>query len=152
MCHSNIIHNVLSAFFIRRYVEYFAGLLSHNIKINSAPLYLTHVTVLGAPSFQNGGCRAFLKLYEGQTPIYTSGKETRQGREWRLFYIFAPRIPHKISEFTWAAVKGKSAEKWDINFWVSGDLWIFYYICQDLCWKYFESYINTVFFMNCRCL
>ncbi|XP_018333185.1 tensin [Agrilus planipennis] len=57
----------------KRYVEYFAGLLSHNIKINTAPLYLTHVTVLGAPSFQYGGCRAFLKLYEGHTPIYTSG-------------------------------------------------------------------------------
>ncbi|XP_060527899.1 tensin-1-like isoform X7 [Cylas formicarius] len=57
----------------RRYVDYFAGLLSHNIKINAAPLYLTHVTVLGAPVFQNGGCKAFLKLYEGQTPVYTSG-------------------------------------------------------------------------------
>uniref|UniRef100_A0A1Y1NBS7 SH2 domain-containing protein n=3 Tax=Photinus pyralis TaxID=7054 RepID=A0A1Y1NBS7_PHOPY len=57
----------------RRYVDYFAGLLSHNIKVNAAPLYLTHVTVLGAPSFQQGGCRAFLKLYEGLTPVYTSG-------------------------------------------------------------------------------
>nr|XP_008194377.1 PREDICTED: tensin isoform X4 [Tribolium castaneum] len=57
----------------KRYVDYFAGLLSHNIKINANPLYLTHVTVLGAPSFQRGGCRAFLKLYQGQTPVYTSG-------------------------------------------------------------------------------
>ncbi|KAJ8915601.1 hypothetical protein NQ315_003381 [Exocentrus adspersus] len=57
----------------KRYVDYFAGLLSHNIKINAAPMYLTHVTVLGAPSFQNGGCKAFLKLYEGHTPMYTSG-------------------------------------------------------------------------------
>jgi hypothetical protein len=58
----------------KRYVDYFAGLLSHNIKINAAPLYLTHVTVLGAPCFQRGGCKAFLKLYEGQTPVYTSGE------------------------------------------------------------------------------
>ncbi|XP_049821809.1 tensin-1 isoform X7 [Aethina tumida] len=57
----------------KRYVEYFAGLLSHHIKINSAPLYLTHVTVVGTPAFQQGGCRAFLKLYEGHTPVYTSG-------------------------------------------------------------------------------
>ncbi|KAF5289010.1 hypothetical protein FQA39_LY03889 [Lamprigera yunnana] len=57
----------------KRYVDYFAGLLSHNIKVNTAPLYLTHVTVLGAPSFYQGGCRAFLKLYEGLTPVYTSG-------------------------------------------------------------------------------
>ncbi|XP_057652034.1 tensin-1 isoform X15 [Diorhabda carinulata] len=57
----------------KRYVDYFSGLLSHNIKINAAPMYLTHVTVLGAPSFCRGGCKAFLKLYEGHTPIYTSG-------------------------------------------------------------------------------
>ncbi|KAG5891525.1 hypothetical protein JTB14_012585 [Gonioctena quinquepunctata] len=57
----------------KRYVDYFSGLLSHNIKINTAPMYLTHVTVLGAPSFQHGGCKAFLKLYEGHTPVYTSG-------------------------------------------------------------------------------
>ncbi|CAH1104712.1 unnamed protein product [Psylliodes chrysocephalus] len=57
----------------KRYIEYFAGLLSHNIKVNAAPMYLTHVTVLGAPVFQHGGCKAFLKLYEGHTPVYTSG-------------------------------------------------------------------------------
>ncbi|KAK9686800.1 Phosphotyrosine-binding domain [Popillia japonica] len=57
----------------KRYIDYFAGLLSHNIKINTDPLYLTHVTVLGAPKFQAGGCRAFLKLYEGHNPVYTSG-------------------------------------------------------------------------------
>lgn len=62
-----------------RYVEYFSGLLSGSIRINSAPLYLTHVTVLGAPSFESdasdaaGGCRAFLKVYEGLVPVYTSG-------------------------------------------------------------------------------
>ncbi|XP_034231429.1 tensin-1 [Thrips palmi] len=73
----------------RRYVDYFSGLLSGSIKINSAPLYLTHVTVLGAPSFEPshpdgpdpggggagvavGGCRAFLKVYEGLVPVHTS--------------------------------------------------------------------------------
>ncbi|XP_044752814.1 tensin-1 isoform X4 [Coccinella septempunctata] len=57
----------------RRYVDYFAGLLSHNIRINTAPLYLTHVTVLGTPAYEQGGCKAFLKLYQGQLPVYTSG-------------------------------------------------------------------------------
>ncbi|XP_069691756.1 tensin-3-like isoform X5 [Periplaneta americana] len=69
----------------KRYVEYFSGLLSGSIRINSAPLYLTHVTVLGAPAFEPaegreggavdaaGGCRAFLKVYEGLIPVYTSG-------------------------------------------------------------------------------
>ncbi|GFG35972.1 hypothetical protein Cfor_03555, partial [Coptotermes formosanus] len=69
----------------KRYVEYFSGLLSGSIRINSAPLYLTHVTVLGAPAFEPaegrdggsvdaaGGCRAFIKVYEGLIPVYTSG-------------------------------------------------------------------------------
>ncbi|KAK6632033.1 hypothetical protein RUM44_007063 [Polyplax serrata] len=61
----------------RRYVDYFAGLLSGNIRINSAPLYLTHITVLGAPAFEANTegvvCRAFIKIYEGLMPVYTSG-------------------------------------------------------------------------------
>ncbi|KAL1123686.1 hypothetical protein AAG570_001459 [Ranatra chinensis] len=64
----------------RRYVDYFAGLLSGSIRINSAPLYLTHVTVVGAPAFETsgcgGGCKAFLKVYEGLVPVYTSGVHT----------------------------------------------------------------------------
>ncbi|XP_066902260.1 tensin-2 isoform X3 [Halyomorpha halys] len=58
----------------KRYVEYFSGLLSGSIRINSSPLYLSHVTVLGAPNFiSSGGCRAFIKVYEGLVPVYTSG-------------------------------------------------------------------------------
>lgn len=46
-----------------RYVEYFAGLLSGAIQVNSSPLFLDHVTVVGIPAFQsNGGCRAFFKV------------------------------------------------------------------------------------------
>uniref|UniRef100_A0A1B6GPL2 Phosphatidylinositol-3,4,5-trisphosphate 3-phosphatase n=1 Tax=Cuerna arida TaxID=1464854 RepID=A0A1B6GPL2_9HEMI len=64
----------------KRYIDYFSGLLSGNIRINANPLYLTHVTVLGAPSFEaEGGCRAFLKVYEGLVPVYTSGVHTVAG-------------------------------------------------------------------------
>ncbi|XP_063977384.1 tensin-1 isoform X13 [Diachasmimorpha longicaudata] len=56
----------------RRYIEYFSGLLSGSLRINPSPLYLTHVTVLGVPLFEPTGCRAFLKVYEGFTPVYTS--------------------------------------------------------------------------------
>ncbi|XP_039278903.1 tensin-1 [Nilaparvata lugens] len=68
----------------RRYIDYFSGLLSGNIRINSAPLYLTHVTVLGAPAFDGGGgsaggCRAFVKVYEGLVPVYTSGVHSVSG-------------------------------------------------------------------------
>ncbi|XP_046606955.1 tensin-1 isoform X2 [Neodiprion virginianus] len=56
----------------RRYVEYFSGLLSGSLRISPSPLYLTHLTVLGVPQFEPTGCRAFLKVYEGLTPVYTS--------------------------------------------------------------------------------
>ncbi|KAI5743355.1 hypothetical protein M8J77_017223 [Diaphorina citri] len=72
----------------KRYVDYFSGLLSANIRINSAPLYLTHVTVLGAPSFDRcgGGCHAFLKIYEGLVCVYTSGVHG-VGSEARQFTV-----------------------------------------------------------------
>lgn len=55
-----------------RYIEYFSGLLSGSLRISQSPLYLTHLTVLGVPLFEPTGCRAFLKVYEGLTPVYTS--------------------------------------------------------------------------------
>uniref|UniRef100_T1I935 C2 tensin-type domain-containing protein n=1 Tax=Rhodnius prolixus TaxID=13249 RepID=T1I935_RHOPR len=77
------------------YVNYFAGLLSGSIRINSAPLYLTHVTVLGAPSFESGtcGCRAFIKVYEGLVPVYTSGIHTIS-RETKQFTVNV-QTPHE---------------------------------------------------------
>ncbi|XP_023248314.1 tensin-3, partial [Copidosoma floridanum] len=56
----------------RRYIEYFSGLLASSLLISQSPLYLTHLTVLGVPMFEPTGCRAFFKVYEGLTPIYTS--------------------------------------------------------------------------------
>ncbi|XP_012140415.2 focal adhesion protein tensin isoform X15 [Megachile rotundata] len=56
----------------RRYIKYFSGLLSGSLRISQSPLYLTHLTVLGVPLFEPTGCRAFLKVYEGLTPVYTS--------------------------------------------------------------------------------
>ncbi|XP_076634097.1 focal adhesion protein tensin isoform X9 [Colletes latitarsis] len=56
----------------RRYIKYFSGLLSACLRISQSPLYLTHLTVLGVPLFEPTGCRAFLKVYEGLTPVYTS--------------------------------------------------------------------------------
>uniref|UniRef100_A0A8C1BCX8 Tensin 1 n=1 Tax=Cyprinus carpio carpio TaxID=630221 RepID=A0A8C1BCX8_CYPCA len=58
----------------RRYVHYFAGLLSGHIKINNKPLFLHHVIMHGIPNFESkGGCRPFLKIYQAMQPVYTSG-------------------------------------------------------------------------------
>ncbi|XP_071791346.1 uncharacterized protein [Asterias amurensis] len=56
-----------------RYVNYFTGLLMRSIQVNSAPLFLHHVLIHGVPNYDvNGGCRPFLRVYQGMQPIYTS--------------------------------------------------------------------------------
>ncbi|XP_078260428.1 LOW QUALITY PROTEIN: tensin-1-like [Rhinoraja longicauda] len=57
-----------------RYVQYFSGLLSGNIKMNNKPLFLHYVVMHGIPNFESkGGCRPFLKIYQSMQPVYTSG-------------------------------------------------------------------------------
>ncbi|XP_046886372.1 tensin-like isoform X4 [Hypomesus transpacificus] len=64
----------------RRYVRYFSGLLSGQIKINNKPLFLHHVIMHGIPNFESkGGCRPFLKIYQAMQPVYTSGIYNVQG-------------------------------------------------------------------------
>uniref|UniRef100_A0A3P8Z3A9 Tensin 1 n=1 Tax=Esox lucius TaxID=8010 RepID=A0A3P8Z3A9_ESOLU len=64
----------------RRYIRYFSGLLSGNIKINNKPLFLHHVIMHGIPDFESkGGCRPFLKIYQAMQPVYTSGIYNVQG-------------------------------------------------------------------------
>jgi hypothetical protein len=61
-------------FLVFRYVQYFAGLLSGKIKINSNPLYLHHLVIHGVPNLDSkGGCRPFIKVYQGMQAIFTSG-------------------------------------------------------------------------------
>lgn len=79
-----------------RYVEYFAGLLSGAIQVNSSPLFLDHVTVVGIPAFQsNGGCRAFFKVKKN--------KKTTKSQRYipvfailRLFFFFFVYSPQGV--------------------------------------------------------
>lgn len=66
----------------RRYLQYFSGLLSGKIRINSNPLYLRFVTIESPPSWlqnepialQQAEWRSFIKIYEGLNCVFTSGK------------------------------------------------------------------------------
>lgn len=66
----------------RRYLQYFSGLLSGKIRINSSPLYLRFVTIESPPSWlqhepislQQAEWRSFIKIYEGLNCVFTSGK------------------------------------------------------------------------------
>ncbi|XP_054722320.1 tensin-1-like, partial [Uloborus diversus] len=58
----------------KRYVHYFAGLLSGAIRMNNNPLYLHRLIIHGVPNFDaRGGCKPFLKIYQGMQLIHTSG-------------------------------------------------------------------------------
>lgn len=66
----------------RRYLQYFSGLLSGKIRINSHPLYLRFITIESPPSWlqhepialQQSEWRSFIKIYEGLNCVFTSGK------------------------------------------------------------------------------
>ncbi|XP_047202234.1 tensin-2-like isoform X2 [Girardinichthys multiradiatus] len=56
-----------------RYIYYFSGLLSGNIKMNSSPLFLHQILVPSLPHFQSGGgFYPFLKIYQSLQLVYTS--------------------------------------------------------------------------------
>ncbi|KYO17290.1 tensin-2 isoform B [Alligator mississippiensis] len=58
----------------RRYINYFSGLLSGAIKMNSHTLFLHHVRVPALPTFEaHGGYQPFLKIYQSMQLVYTSG-------------------------------------------------------------------------------
>uniref|UniRef100_H2TY40 Tensin 2b n=2 Tax=Takifugu rubripes TaxID=31033 RepID=H2TY40_TAKRU len=61
-----------------RYIYYFGGLLSGNIKMNSSPLFLHQILIPSLPNFQaGGGFFPFLKIYQSLQLVYTSGIYSR---------------------------------------------------------------------------
>lgn len=58
----------------RRYLQYFSGLLSGKIKVNSLPLYLRYVTIESPPTWYEAEWRSFIKIYEGLNCVFTSGE------------------------------------------------------------------------------
>ncbi|XP_041374710.1 tensin-1-like isoform X3 [Gigantopelta aegis] len=78
----------------RRYVHYFAGLLSGAIKINSNALYLHHILIHGVPNFDTkGGCRPYIKVYQGMQPIFTSGVYNVTDNMQKVCISISPGIP-----------------------------------------------------------
>ncbi|XP_029445549.1 tensin-3 isoform X1 [Rhinatrema bivittatum] len=70
----------------KRYVNFFSGLLSGSVKMNTAPLFLHFVVLHGLPGFDAGGvCRPFVKIYQAMQPVYTSG-----------IYNVGPETPSRI--------------------------------------------------------
>ncbi|XP_023238412.1 tensin-like isoform X6 [Centruroides sculpturatus] len=77
----------------KRYIHYFAGLLSGAIRMNNSTLYLHHIIIHGVPNFDSkGGCRPFVKIYQGMHPIYTSGVYIVTERSRRIIITVEPSI------------------------------------------------------------
>ncbi|KPJ15109.1 Tensin [Papilio machaon] len=68
----------------KRYIDTFAGLLAGQIRVNSAPLQLTHVSVAGALAPSAAPTIAFLKIYENFVCVYTSGLYMVSGGGWTV--------------------------------------------------------------------
>ncbi|CAK1549913.1 unnamed protein product [Leptosia nina] len=68
----------------KRYIDTFAGLLAGQIRVNSAPLQLTHVSVAGSLAASSAPTIAFLKIYENYSCVYTSGLYMVNGGGWTV--------------------------------------------------------------------
>ncbi|CAH0725822.1 unnamed protein product, partial [Brenthis ino] len=68
----------------KRYIDTFAGLLAGQIRVNAAPLHLTHVSVAGSLAAPTVPTIAFLKIYENYTCVYTSGLYLVNGGGWTV--------------------------------------------------------------------
>ncbi|XP_068620803.1 tensin-2 isoform X1 [Battus philenor] len=68
----------------KRYIDTFAGLLAGQIRVNAAPLQLTHVSVAGSLAASATPTIAFLKIYENFVCVYTSGLYMMNGGGWTV--------------------------------------------------------------------
>ncbi|KAL4708121.1 hypothetical protein ACJJTC_009900 [Scirpophaga incertulas] len=68
----------------KRYIDTFAGLLAGQIRVNAAPLHLTHVSVAGSLAAPSSPTIAFLKIYENFVCVYTSGLYMVNGGGWTV--------------------------------------------------------------------
>lgn len=67
----------------RRYLHYFAGLLSGHIKMNAAPLYLRYVSVDAPPTWLNYD--AAMNGNGGSSTNNAHDRRSLNGSEWRTF-------------------------------------------------------------------
>jgi hypothetical protein len=85
--HATIILNISLSLFPFRYLEYFFGLLSGEIKINSLPLYLKFIKMESPPcmhhkiSYHESEWSSFIKIFEGERFVFISGR-----RQQHFFY------------------------------------------------------------------
>lgn len=89
-------HNKILFFSILRYLEYFIGLLSGEIKINSLPLYLKFIKMESPPCMHHMVSKyesewsSFIKIFEGERFVFISGKA--EIIVSRFVFFFNPKL------------------------------------------------------------
>ncbi|XP_026089329.1 tensin 3-2 isoform X3 [Carassius auratus] len=75
----------------KRYVQAFGRLLTHQIHINSSPLFIHCINIHPVPDFHPTVCQLFIRVYQDTQTVYTSGvQQVAVGQTDRVCFVLEP--------------------------------------------------------------
>ncbi|XP_059354905.1 si:ch211-191a24.3 isoform X3 [Carassius carassius] len=75
----------------KRYVQAFGRLLTHQIHINSSPLFIHGINIHPVPDFHPTVCQLFIRVYQDTQTVYTSGvQQVAVGQTDRVCFVLEP--------------------------------------------------------------
>ncbi|XP_043076023.1 tensin-3 isoform X3 [Puntigrus tetrazona] len=75
----------------KRYVQVFGRLLTHQMRINSSPLFIYSVNIHPIPDFHPTACQLFIRVYQDTQTVYTSGvHQVAMGQSGRVCFSLEP--------------------------------------------------------------
>lgn len=79
----------------KRYVQVFGRLLTHQIRMNSSPLFIHGINIHPIPDFHPTVCQLFIRVYQDTQTVYTSGvHQVAIGQTDRVCFVLEP--PHML--------------------------------------------------------
>ncbi|XP_026147069.1 tensin-1-like isoform X1 [Carassius auratus] len=75
----------------KRYVQVFGRLLTHQIRLNSSPLFIHGINIHPIPDFHPTVCQLFIRVYQDTQAVYTSGvQQVAVGQTDRVCFALEP--------------------------------------------------------------
>uniref|UniRef100_A0A8C2CF08 Tensin 3, tandem duplicate 1 n=1 Tax=Cyprinus carpio TaxID=7962 RepID=A0A8C2CF08_CYPCA len=75
----------------KRYVQVFGRLLTHQIRLNSSPLFIHCINIHPIPDFHPTVCQLFIRVYQDTQTVYTSGvHQVAVGQTDRVCFALEP--------------------------------------------------------------
>ncbi|XP_016099165.1 tensin-3-like isoform X3 [Sinocyclocheilus grahami] len=75
----------------KRYVQVLGRLLTHQIHINSSPLFIHGINIHPIPDFHPTVCQLFIRVYQDTQTVYTSGlQQVAVGQTDRVCFVLEP--------------------------------------------------------------